>query len=209
MWVSTANSCSICKWKSISWLLQIHLRPDSWSTSTWLTYTFWLVQPTNAFTSQQVQDSRAKLVQDTAVRWGRDWPFVLESFAAVDVAGGLADHGAEWAVADHHAVHQGHRQRRPGPDTAAVRRANIPTVYVRELGPVSWTSDSLADGLFGQCSIIPTFSYSLFEICMLLTELVKVQNLCTWVKVQVTQKKATQVEVKILQKNCTWSTSKK
>ena len=41
------------------------------------------------------------------------------------------------------------------------------------------------------------------------TELVKVQNLCTWVKVQVTQKKATQVEVKVLNKNCTSSTIKK
>ena len=40
-------------------------------------------------------------------------------------------------------------------------------------------------------------------------ELVKIQNLCTWVNVQVTHKKATQVEVKVLNKNCTWSTSKK
>ena len=43
---------------------------------------------------------------------------------------------------------------------------------------------------------------------VLRAELVKVQNWCTWVKVQVTHKKATQVEVKVLKKNCTWSTSK-
>ena len=35
------------------------------------------------------------------------------------------------------------------------------------------------------------------------SELVKVHNLCTRVKVQVTQKKATQVEVKVLKKYCT------
>ena len=44
----------------------------------------------------------------------------------------------------------------------------------------------------------------------LLPQLVKVQNWCAGVKVQVMQKKATQVEVKVhTQKNCTWSTSKK
>ena len=41
------------------------------------------------------------------------------------------------------------------------------------------------------------------------TVLGQVQFYSTWVKVQVTGKKATQVEVKVLPKKCTWSTSTK